>query len=95
MKSKRDKQILRKITTGPSVKRYRIKHYLPRCVVKSRHSKRVSFCTRKVKLTKAMANQAKELVKDFLEDDAHSRMAAGKNEYITRQKVKTEKIFER
>lgn len=35
-----------------------------------------------------MANQAKSLVKDFLEDDADSRMAAGEKECITRQKVK-------
>lgn len=35
-----------------------------------------------------MANQAKALVKDFLEDDADSRMAAGEKECITRQKVK-------
>lgn len=92
VKSKKEKQFLRIITTGSLVKKYRIKHYFPR-YFESRHTKRVPISTRNRKLTKAIVNHAKLIVKDFLEDDAHSRMAAGKKECITRHKVKKQKRY--
>lgn len=53
LKSKKDKQIFRKITTGSLVNKYVIEHYFLRCIVKSKH-KIVPFSTRSHKLTKAI-----------------------------------------
>lgn len=40
-----------------------------------------------------MVNHAKIIVNNFLEDDAHSRMASGKKESFTRHKVKKQKRY--
>lgn len=97
VKSFREKNILKRVMTGSILEKYRLTNQLPRSMrTKNKKLTKPRFGTISIKsekMKKTMINQTKILVQEFLEDDKHSRLTAGKNEFVTRKKVKKQKRY--